>query len=247
MTERGIIESINPSGERIFGYSAIELIGQNIKILMPEPYQSSHDGYLSNYRNGGAAKIIGIGREVSGKRKDGSVFPMDLSVSVLQLEDGRHFSGIIRDISDRKEAEKTFEQLRHIQKMESLGQLTGGIAHDFNNFLAIIIGNLDFMNERIKKDDPLREFIKPSLEAAEYGAELTRQLLAFGRKQALQPKIISINEMLYYFTTMVRNTLGERIEIILKLDSQLWNVNVDPSQLQNALLNLVINARDAMP
>lgn len=247
INERGIVESFNPACERIFGYSAEEVVGQNIKMLMPEPYHSEHDGYLRNYRQTGIAKIIGIGREVTGRRKDGSIFPMDLSVSAFDLEGERHFSGIVRDISERKEAEKTQEQLRHVQKMESLGQLTGGIAHDFNNLLAVILGNLDFMFEKTKETDPLREFINPSIEAAEHGMELTKQLLAFGRKQSLQPKIISVNELLNYFKTLVRHTLGERIETILRLEPDLWHVNVDPSQLQNALLNLAVNARDAMP
>ena len=131
--------------------------------------------------------------------------------------------------------------------MDSLGQLTGGIAHDFNNLLAIILGNLDFMAERTATDDPLREFIAPSIEAAEHGADLTKQLLAFGRKQALQPKIISLHEILRSFAAMARPTLGERVEIILALKDETWTVNVDPSQLQNALLNLAVNARDAMP
>lgn len=247
INERGIVESFNPACERIFGYAAQEVVGKNIKILMPEPYHSEHDGYLDNYHKSGVAKIIGIGREVSGKRKDGSIFPMDLSISTFRLEDKRHFSGIIRDISDRKEAEKLHEQLRQAQKMEALGQLTGGIAHDFNNLLAVILGNLDFIAERVKKDDALQEFIRPGIEAAEHGAALTQQLLAFGRKQALQPKVISINQLLNDFVALVRRTLGEHIEIIVSSDPDLWHVRIDPSQLQSALLNLAVNARDAMP
>jgi PAS domain S-box-containing protein len=244
---RGIVESYNPACARIFGYRADEVIGQNIKMLMPEPYHGEHDGYLDNYKRTGKAKIIGIGREVSGRRKDGSVFPMDLSVSVFQLDGVRHFSGIVRDISERKEAEKLHEQLRQAQKMESLGHLTGGIAHDFNNLLAIILGNLDFLSERIKASDPLRRFIAPSIAAAEHGANLTKQLLAFGRKQALQPRVTSLNELLQQLTTLVQRTLGERVEVILVLDPKAWQVNVDASQLQNAFINLAVNARDAMP
>lgn len=126
-------------------------------------------------------------------------------------------------------------------------RLTGGIAHDFNNLLAVVLGNLDFLMERTTEKDPLRNFIKPSIEAAEHGAELTKQLLAFGRKQTLQPKIISINELLQYFSALVRHTLGERIQTVLSTAEDLWNVSVDPSLLQNALLNLSVNARDAMP
>ena len=155
-------------------------------------------------------------------------------------------SKIAHDISERREAENAKEQLRQAQKMESLGQLTGGIAHDFNNLLAVIIGNLDFMMEQTAEGDELRDFIRPSMEAAEHGAELTKQLLAFGRKQALQPKIISLNELLHYFIALVRHTLGERIKVIVKPEPGLWNINVDPTQLQSALLNLAVNARDAM-
>jgi len=247
INERGEIQSYNKACASLFGYAAEEVLGKNVHILMPEPYRREHDGYLNNYRKSGVAKIIGIGREVSGRRKDGSVFPMELAVGETNQGGNHAFVGIIRDVSERHEAEKAREQLRHAQKMESLGQLTGGIAHDFNNLLAVILGNLDFMVERTKEDDPLRAFLKPSIEAAEHGAELTKQLLAFGRKQALQPKIISVNELLHYFTALVRHTLGERIETVLALDDDVWNVNVDPSQLQNALLNLAVNARDAMP
>jgi PAS domain S-box-containing protein len=247
ISERGIVESFNPACERIFGYSAKEVIGQNIKMLMPDPYHGEHDSYLSNYKKTAVAKIIGIGREVRGKRKDHTTFPMDLAVSSFELEDGRHFSGIIRDISERKEAEKAHEQLRQAQKMDALGQLTGGIAHDFNNLLAVILGNLDFLYERTNDDDPLREFIKPSIEAAEHGSELTQRLLAFGRKQSLQPRIVSLNDLIDKFLTLIRRTLGERIEIITRFADDLWNVNVDPGHFSDVLLNLSVNARDAMP
>jgi PAS domain S-box-containing protein len=105
--ERGLIESFNPAAQKIFGYTADEAIGQNVKLLMPDPYRREHDGYLENYRHTGHAKIIGIGREVIGQRKDGTVFPMDLSVSEVQLVDRRLFTGFVRDIAERKEAEKT--------------------------------------------------------------------------------------------------------------------------------------------
>lgn len=247
INEQGNIKSYNKACARLFGYTPEEVLEKNINILMPEPYRREHDGYLHNYRKSRIPKIIGIGREVSGQRKDGTTFPMELAVGETTQGGDHAFVGIIRDVTERHEAEKAREQLRQAQKMEALGQLTGGIAHDFNNLLAIVLGNLDFMTEKTKEDDPLRAFINPSIEAAEHGAELTKQLLAFGRKQTLQPKIISINELLNYFILLVRHTLGERIEIILSPSEGLWNVNVDPTLLQNALLNLAVNARDAMP
>ena len=247
ISSAGNVESFNPACERMFGYSSHEVVGRNIKMLMPEPYHSAHDGYLHNYKQTGNAKIIGTkGRRVSGRRKDGSEFPMDLSVSEFDLPDGRHFCGIVRDITERIDAEKAQEQLRHAQKMESLGQLTGGIAHDFNNLLAVILGNLDFLMEKTKKGDPLRSYIQPCIDASMHGSELTQRLLAFSRKQPLNPKTLDVNDLIQYFTLFVQRLLGERIEVVQKLGPEIWAVCVDTHQLQDALLNLAVNARDAM-
>jgi len=247
INERGIIDSCNNACIKLFGYETHEIIGRNINMLMPEPYQSAHDGYIANYHKSGNAKVIGIGREVTGKRKDGTTFPMELAVGETHAGEEYAFVGIIRDITERQEAEKAKEQLRQSQRMEALGQLTGGIAHDFNNLLAIILGNLDFMEERLPKDSDLLEFVKPSIAAAEHGSELTHQLLAFGRQQALQPQILEINALLLYFTTFIRHMLGVRINTSLVCCKNTWDIYVDPNQLQNALINLSINARDAMP
>ena len=243
----GLIHSYNKACITLFGYEPYEVIGKNISMLMPEPYHSAHDGYIENFKKSGKAKIIGVGREVTGKRKDGSIFPMELAVGETHAGEEYAFVGIIRDITESKEAEKAREQLRQSQRMEAIGQLTGGIAHDFNNLLAIILGNLDLMNERLGTCDPLLEFIHPSIAAAEHGSELTQQLLAFGRKQALMPQVISLNDLVFYFTTFIRHMLGERIQTSLSLSADVWNVYVDSNQLQNALINLSVNARDAMP
>ncbi len=247
INRQGAIQSYNKACQRLFGHTFEEVIGKNVRMLMAEPYRSEHDGYIENYHRTGVAKIIGMDREVVGQRKDGSTFPMELSVGETR-EGGDHaFVGIIRDISERYEAEKAREQLRQAQKMEALGQLTGGIAHDFNNLLAIIIGNLDLLTERSKEDPDIREFLEPSLAAALRGSELTQRLLAFGRKQALQPKIIAINDLLSRFSRLVRRTFDERIDITVAAAPDLWPARADPSQLEDVLLNLSVNARDAMP
>jgi PAS domain S-box-containing protein len=135
--DRGLIESVNPATERLFGYRAADLIGRNVKVLMPEPYEAEHDDYLRNYVNTGDKKIIGIGREVSGRRKDGTTFPLHRSVSEFEAEGRRYFTGMIHDLSDRRHVEEALREserrLAQAQKMEAVGQLTGGIAHDFNN------------------------------------------------------------------------------------------------------------------
>jgi PAS domain S-box-containing protein len=252
ITERGLIETFNPACERIFGYTAAEVIGKNIKMLMPEPYHSEHDGYLHNYLTTGKAKIIGTaGREVNGKRKNGAVFPMELGVSQFELEDGRHFSGIIRDVTARKKTEEALDdsekKLLHSQKMEAIGNLTGGMAHDFNNLLGVMIGNLDLLLERVKDNQDAEELTQAVLDAALRGADLNKRLLAFARKQPLQPQTMCVNELVESITKLLTRTLGEDIEIILELGVDVWPVTADPVQLEATLTNLATNARDAMP
>jgi PAS domain S-box-containing protein len=239
----GIVQMFNPACERLFGYRADEVIGNNVKMLMPPPYRDEHDSYISNYRRTGEAKIIGIGREVTGQRKDGSTFPMDLSVGEAKQEGGSVFVGIIHDLSQRK---RTEEQLVQAQKMEAVGQLSGGIAHDFNNLLTVVIGNAESLSTALKARPDLKQLADMIAAAGERGAELTRRLLAFSRRQVLQPVNINANQLVDSMQRILRRTLSEDIEIRLSLADELWPVFVDSAQLESAILNLAINARDAM-
>jgi signal transduction histidine kinase len=214
---------------------------------MPEPYHSEHDRYISDYLATGTAKIIGIGREVMGHRKDGSTFPMELAVGESPDGGNHAFVGIIRDLTERREAETQRAQLRQSQKMEAVGQLTGGLAHDFNNLLAIIIGNLDMLRE-LRSDDPVTdELAHDALESALRGADLTRRLLAFARRQPLQPERVDINEVIGAIVRLLTRTLGENIAIEMSLAPNIWPVQIDRAQFEAVIANLATNARDAMP
>ncbi|MEX1108115.1 MAG: PAS domain S-box protein, partial [Dongiaceae bacterium] len=189
----GSIKMFNPACERLFGYSAAEVIGQNVKMLMPEPYRAEHDGYLDNYRRTGKEKIIGIGREVEGRRKDGTTFPMDLSVGEAKQEGASIYVGMIHDLTERKRFE---QQLVQAQKMEAVGHLSGGIAHDFNNLLTVISGNTEFLIEALTPRPDLQEMAENIMAAGTRGAELTQRLLAFGRRQMLEPEEIDCNTLI---------------------------------------------------
>ena len=241
--ENGTITSFSAAAERLFGYSAGEVRGRNVKMLMPSPDREKHDGYLNRYITTGERRIIGYGRVVTGQRKDGTLFPMELSVGETRVNGKRIFTGFVRDLTSRHKIE---EELRQAQKMEAIGQLTGGLAHDFNNLLTVISGNLEMIESRLN-DEKLLTMLREAQGAAEDGAKLTGQLLAFGRKQPLNPKIVDVGQLVSGFSDLLRRSVGETIELRTIISGGSNEALVDASQLQNAILNLTLNARDAMP
>lgn len=242
--ERGTVEAFSTSAESLFGWKAEEIVGQNVSVLMPEPYRSGHDAYVRRYLNTGEARIIGIGRVVEGQRKDGTVFPMELAVGEVASKGARVFTGFVRDLTARQRMEL---ELRQAQKMEAVGQLTGGIAHDFNNLLTVVAGNLEMLEPRLEADETARTLLHEAQEAVELGAQLTDRLLSFGRRQSLHPQTVELGPIISESMTLLQRTLGEPIEVRAKLSSRLRPVLIDPGQLQNAIINLAVNARDAMP
>ncbi|MGO4622278.1 PAS domain S-box protein [Ensifer sp. 2TAB8] len=240
--ETGVITSFSSAAERLFGYAESEVCGQNVRVLMPSPDREAHDRYISNYLRTGERRIIGIGRVVTGRRKDGTTFPMELSVGEARSADRRIFTGFIRDLTSRQRID---EELRQSQKMEAIGQLTGGLAHDFNNLLTVIVGNLEMIEARLEDQD-LRHLLQEAQAAADDGAKLTAQLLAFGRRQPLAPELIDVGALVSSFANLLSRTLGETVELSTLVRGSENVVLVDVPQLQNALLNLALNARDAM-
>jgi PAS domain S-box-containing protein len=225
----------NPACERLFGYQAKEVTNRNVRVLIPDEADAVPAGQTSHFTTGG---------ETIGLRKDGTTFPMDLSVGQAVQDGELIFVGIVHDLTARKLTE---QQLQQAQKMETVGQLSGGIAHDFNNLLTVIIGNAEHLSEQLKARPDLRQFADDICQSGERGAELTQRLLAFSRRQLLQPRTIDCRELILSMLKLLKRTLRENIEIRTTFGLGAIQAFADRAQLESAVLNLALNAQDAMP
>ncbi|MDQ3742811.1 MAG: PAS domain S-box protein [Acidobacteriota bacterium] len=237
----GNYTSINKAIERVTGYTREEALGLNVaQLVAPE--------YREKARRMTALKLAGepfTSYELEVIAKDGRRVKVEVNSSLV-VQDGVPVGvqGIARDVTERKELE---EQLRQAQKIEAVGKLAGGIAHDFNNLLTIINGYGDLTLRRLREGDPLRLNVEEMRKAGERAAGLTRQLLAFSRKQVLQPKVLDLNGVVTEMEKMLRRLIGEDIELRVALGPGLGSIKADPGQIEQVLLNLAVNARDAMP
>ena len=238
----GTIQRANPAAGRMFKRTARDLVGRNVSCLMPMDMADLHDGFMSHYIETGEKRIIGIGRDVEGLRKDGTVFPLHLSVGHTEIADETVFVGILHDLSHRKATERA---LARSQRLDAIGQMTGGIAHDFNNLLTVVIGNLELLEKR-GADPRQLDLIKDALDAAELGADLTERLMVFARRSDLKPVKTDLCLLCDETLSILRRTLGATYRIKTDFVSDPYMVMVDPAQLQSALMNLALNARDAM-
>ncbi len=243
MDQDQTIVMFNQGARHIFGYSAEEVMGQPLDMLVPESVRAMHRGHVENFdRSQKISRVMMSERgEIMGRRKGGTEFPAEASISKLDLGGQKIFTVNLRDVSERKQAE---EQLHQAQKMEAVGQLTGGIAHDFNNLLGVMLGSAELLSERVGADDPQ---IQAVMRAVDRGADLTQRMLAFSRRQPLHPKAIDAGALVDGMTDLLRRSLGETIAIKIVAGKDLWTATADPGLVENALLNLAINARDAMP
>jgi PAS domain S-box-containing protein len=245
MDESGIIIDWNSQAEKIFGWPRTEALGQRLgALIVPEIHRDAHRVGLDRFLRTGEANILGQRLEIDALRRDGREIKVELSITELRRRNGIVFNGFIRDLTDKIAAE---DRVRHAEKMEAVGQLTGGIAHDFNNILTVITGTIEILGEAVADRPPLAAITKMIDEAASRGAELTQHLLAFARKQPLQPREIDINTLIIDTAKLLRPALGEPIEIESVFEDEFCFATVDPNQLTTAILNLALNARDAMP
>jgi PAS domain S-box-containing protein len=189
--------------------------------------------------------------ESAGRARDGSRIPVEVNTRLIPYADGKAFLSIVRDLTERKNAEealkKSEERLLHAQKMEAIGRLAGGVAHDFNNLLTAISGFSEIILMKGGTSEETRKYIAEIVRSTERAASLTHQLLAFSRKQVMQPKLLDLNKLIAEVNRMLRRVIGEDIELVTSADPGLWTVRADPVQIEQVLINLAVNSRDAMP
>jgi PAS domain S-box-containing protein len=243
LDRHGAVVSWNPGAERIKGYRSDEIIGRHFSTFYTPEARAAGVPIRTLAAAAAKGKFESEGWRM---RKDGTRFWASVLIDAIANPDGSlwGFAKITRDMTERRMMQ---EQLHQSQKMEAIGQLTGGVAHDFNNLLTVILGNLDTLERNIPSDQArLRRAIDQATRGAQRAATLTQQLLAFSRRQPLNPRPTDVNRLIRDFSDMVRRTLPETISIETLLDEDLWHIEVDAHQLESALLNLVVNSRDAM-
>ena len=243
---------VNAAAERMFGCQADEVIGQSVEHLMPERSRSQHAEHVREFgRTGVAARSMGSFGPILGLRADGSEFPIEAAISQIEVDGRKLFTVTCRDTSERAqaaEANRVLEaQLHQSQKMEAFGQLAGGVAHDFNNLITIIDGYSDLMLRTLPPESSDRSYVLEIRQAGLRAATLTRQLLAFSRQQVLEPRILDLNEVVTDTEKMLRRLIGEDIRFEILLRPGIATVRLDPGQIVQVIMNLVVNARDAMP
>ncbi|WP_327004179.1 PAS domain S-box protein [Dactylosporangium sp. NBC_01737] len=269
----GRIALINAQAARLFGYTAQELTGRPIEVLVPEHARAVHPQHRTAYFEHPAPRPMGAhGMQLAARRKDGTEFPAEISLSALGEGDDQIVSAAIRDVSERlawaaeredlraqAERERLEGQLHQSQRLESLGQLAGGVAHDFNNLLAVMLNYTAFAAEEI--DDlaahapdgsaerwrVLQRDIAQVQRAGDRATQLTHQLLAFGRREVVRPTVLDLNAVVAEVEQLLCRTLGEHVQLHTELTHDLWRVLADAGQMEQVLVNLAVNARDAMP
>jgi PAS domain S-box-containing protein len=240
----------NPRAATVFGYSDAEVLGEDLTMLVPEELRDECAAALDRLADG-ETKWLGRAFESVARCRDGSRVPVEISVSRWSTDAEVFHTGIIRDMTERQQAAEALkqreDQLRQAQKMEAVGRLAGGVAHDFNNLLTAILGYADLLLEQLPEGDSVRPRVLEIQKAGRAAASLTRDLLAFSRKQVLQPVVLDLNAVIRNTESLITRLVGEDVTVVVSLDHALGSVRADPGQIGQVLLNLAVNARDAMP
>ncbi len=254
--ERGYILSFNPAAEAMFGYQADEVIGKNVKCLMPPPYQDEHDGYIERYLTTGEKQIIGIGRQVFATKKDGDVFPIDLAVGEVQLSERRMFAGFIRDASARHAAEQSMNELRsdllHVSRLSEMGEMASALAHELNQPLTAIINYLEACRRLVEQaddasEDQTRGLMQKASDQAHRAGQIIQQLRKFVTKGETERTREPINAVVKEAAELAMvGTRQTAIGTTFDMTDGLPDVIVDRVQIQQVIVNLVRNGVDAL-
>jgi two-component system sensor kinase FixL len=251
----GRIETFNAAAEDIFAYSASEILGRNVSVLMPQPFQREHDSYIHNYINTGDAKIIGLGREIEGKRQDGEIFPIGLSVGRIKMDGPPKFVGIIRDITDRKQSEEEIhhirERLSQFGRLSTLGEMAAGLAHELNQPLTAIATYTQACQRLIESgnsdDAEILAALKKCDAQAQRAGDVIRRLRQFVQKRGQGRQEASCEELIHDIAALAEiDARTHRIQLKFDIEKDLPNIMVDTVQVQQVILNLIRNGIDAM-
>ncbi|MFT6559635.1 PAS domain S-box protein [Sneathiella sp.] len=242
----GDFVDVNPAFARILGYSSEELTKMSLWDVTPKDFYEQESLQIRLLERN--KRLHPFEKEVI--HKNGSLVPVQVWYFYLERHSQKYIATTMEDISERKKSElalaKSEEQLRQSEKMRAVGELTGGVAHDFNNLLAVVLGNAELLEEKLPDDADEQSYLRTLMSAAARGAELTRRLLAFSRKQMLNPTVTDMPALVDNMAGMLKRVLGENIHVETQYDNDLWKCKVDQGQLENAILNLAINSRDSL-
>jgi two-component system sensor kinase FixL len=254
--ERGIIRSFSSAAERQFGYSAAEVIGKNVNLLMPSPYRENHDRYIERYRRTGERRIIGIGRLVVGERKDGSTFPMELAVGEMRSADRHFFTGFIRDITQRQASEARLQELQtelvHMSRLTAMGEMASALAHELNQPLLAIAGYMKGSRRLLEsgaedRSDLLRDALDKAGDQALRAGQIIRRLREFVGRGDSERRIESLNKLIEEASALALvGTKDKGVRVRFQFDPAIDLVLVDKVQIQQVLLNLLRNGVEAM-
>ena len=254
--ERGVMQSFSSTAERLFGYDAAEVLGRNVRMLMPGPYREGHDGYLDRYKRTGERRIIGIGRVVVGERKDGSTFPMELAVGEMRVKNQRLFSGFIRDLTERQQTEARLQELQselvHMSRLTAMGEMASALAHELNQPLSAIANYMKGSRRLLEgnSDDSaavLRDAMDKAAEQAMRAGEIIRRLRAFVARGETERRVEDVKKLVEEASALALVGVKDKgIRVQFQFDPRVDFVLADKVQIQQVLLNLMRNAIEAM-
>jgi len=241
----GSIVLFNRKAEQLFGRSRQDTVGQPVEVLVPPDLRSVHHQHVRHFAEMNLSRAMGhSSTPLLGVRADGTTFPIEVSLSPLGIASGLAVMAAVRDVSDRMRLE---DELRQSQRLETVGRLAGGVAHDFSNLLSVINGTAEMAQLDLPDDSPVLKDLAMIRAAGERAASLIQQLLAFSRRQVVQPALLQLSVVVRALEPLLQRLIGESINVRTQLTSEEWPVYLDPTQADQVLLNLATNARDAMP